>query len=134
MNLAKIPFTYHWIMKKVVGSPQTLLDLGCGDGNFTADLFRDDHFQITGVEVYPESIKRARLKKTYQKIVKGDIVDLPKSLKSQYDVVLISQAIEHLKKKTGFRAIKQWEKKGSKIIISTPVGFVAITLDMSPVG
>lgn len=74
--------------------------------------------------MYPDSIKRAKLKKIYSKIVKGDILNLPKTLKSSYDVVLVSQAIEHLPKKKGLKAVREWEKKGKKIIISTPVGFV----------
>lgn len=124
MKLSSIPFTYHWIMKKVIGFPKTLLDLGCGNGDFSYDLFKDNDFQITGVELYPNSIKQARAKRIYAKIVKGDIVNLPKGLKSQYDVVLVSQAIEHLPKKKGYQAIRQWEKRAKKIVISTPVGFV----------
>jgi ribosomal protein L11 methylase PrmA len=50
MNLLIIPFTYHWIMKKAIGSPKTLLDLGCGNGDFSYDLFKNDKFQITGVD------------------------------------------------------------------------------------
>ncbi len=124
MKLSSIPFSYHWILKKAVGSPSTVLDLGCGDGNFSYDLFKDSHFKLTGVELYPDSIKKAKSKKIYSKIVKGDIVNLPKTLKSSYDVVLVSQAIEHLPKKKGLKAVREWEKKGKKIIISTPVGFV----------
>jgi ubiquinone/menaquinone biosynthesis C-methylase UbiE len=124
MKLSSIPFTYHWIMKKAIGSPKTLLDLGCGSGDFSYDLFNSDNFQITGVELYPESIKLAKSKNIYSKIIKGDIVKLPIGLKKNYDVVLVSQAIEHLTKKKGYKAIQEWEKRAKKVVISTPVGFV----------
>ncbi len=124
MNLLIIPFTYHWIMKKAIGSPKTLLDLGCGNGDFSYDLFKNDKFQITGVELYPESIKQAKSKNIYSKVVKGDIVKLPIGLKKHYDVVLVSQAIEHLTKKKGHKAIQEWEKRAKRVVISTPVGFV----------
>ena len=124
MNLLNIPFTYHWIMKKAIGSPKTLLDLGCGNGDFSYDLFKNDKFQITGVELYPESIKQAKSKNIYSKVVKGDIVKLPIGLKKHYDVVLVSQAIEHLTKKKGHKAIQEWEKRAKRVVISTPVGFV----------
>jgi ribosomal protein L11 methylase PrmA len=43
MKLSSIPFTYHWIMKKVIGFPKTLLDLGCGNGDFSYDLFKNNY-------------------------------------------------------------------------------------------
>ena len=87
-------------------------------------MFKNDKFQITGVELYPESIKQAKSKNIYSKVVKGDIVKLPIGLKKHYDVVLVSQAIEHLTKKKGHKAIQEWEKRAKRVVISTPVGFV----------
>ena len=45
-------------MKKAIGSPKTLLDLGCGSGDFSYDLFKSDNFQIWMVGDYVTAIGR----------------------------------------------------------------------------
>lgn len=124
MNFSSIPFSYHWIIRRVIGQPKTILDLGCGEGDFSASLFGKNNFQITGVEIYPGSLKKAQKTGIYKKMIKSDIVKLPAGLKSGYDVVFVSQAIEHLPKKKGLKALRVWEKKGRKVVVTTPVGFV----------
>lgn len=125
MNLiSNLPFSYIWIIRRMIGDAVTVLDLGCGEGDFTEAVSTGKNWKITGVELYPLSIKKARERRIYQAIIKSDITKLPKTLK-KYDVVLASQVIEHLPKKKGEIFIKQIEKFAKKrIVITTPVGFV----------
>lgn len=124
MKISKIPFSYHWIMLRAIGNPHTILDLGCGDGEFTADFAKGRNWKIIGVEIYPKSIKKAKAHGIYHDIIKADITKLPKKL-PRSDVVLASQVIEHLPKKKGEKFLKETEQLAKKrIIVSTPVGFV----------
>lgn len=124
MILSKIPFTYHWIMTHHIENWMDVLDLGCGDGEFTADLVRGKKVNIIGVELYPGSIKKAKEQKIYRKIVKADITKLPKTL-PKANVVIASQVIEHLTKTNGNKFLNQIETFAKKrVIVSTPVGFV----------
>lgn len=124
MNFKKIPFTYHWIYTQVIGKAGSILDLGCGDGSFTQDIAKEEKWKITGVELYKDSITLASQKKIYRDLIKADVTKIPKNFKSDFDVVIASQVIEHLPKKIGLKSLERWENLGKKIIISTPVGFI----------
>jgi ubiquinone/menaquinone biosynthesis C-methylase UbiE len=125
--LSSIPFSYHWILKKAIGADtKTLLDMGCGEGDLMQDVSVGSGWSIWGVELFDESIRRAKKTGVYEKIVKGDVVRLPQILHNKtFDVVFCSQVIEHLTKKDGLKAMKEWENLAKKrIVISTPVGFI----------
>ena len=87
MSLAFLPFSYHWMLTKVVGEVITVLDLGCGDGSLMEDIYKDV-WQITGVELHNESIENAKKLNIYKKIYKADVTRLPSVVASKkYDVV-----------------------------------------------
>ncbi len=124
INLKKLPFTYHWILTKQIGQSQKLLDLGCGEGDFMSDLALGSNWEITGIELYSDSIKKAKQKKIYKKVIQADITKLKKN-KTKYEVVLASQVIEHLPKNKGKKLLPNWEEMATeKIIITTPNGFI----------
>ncbi len=128
MNILKnIPFTYHWILKRAIGSGnRTVLDLGCGEGDLMEGISSGENWRITGVELYQEAWEESIRKGIYKKVVRSSITDLPGTvLGNKFDIVFLSQVIEHLKKKDGETALKIWEGLAKKrIIISTPVGFI----------
>lgn len=117
----------HWALRYAIGNNvKTILDLGCGDGEFMKKLANGEKWDITGVEIYPGSIKKAMKTSIYGLIVKSDVTKLPQSLiKKKFDVVFCSQVIEHLPKKDGIKCLSLWEKIALKrIVIATPVGFI----------
>lgn len=121
-----LPFSYMWLLRTSIGKPKTILDLGCSDGRLMELLSRGRNWQITGVELYEDSIKEAKKRGVYQKVIKGDVTNLPTGVKSKkYDVVFCSQVLEHLTKAKGEKALNEWERLSKKrIIISTPVEFI----------
>ena len=122
-----IPFTYHWIVRRAVGANvKTILDLGCGEGDFMKDLSENGNWDITGVELHSESAQKAKQSGIYKAVVRGDVTNLPRDvLNRKYDVVFSSQTLEHLKKSDGRKALEAWEKLAKKrIVVTTPVGFI----------
>lgn len=125
--LKYFPFSLHWIVRHCLDNHiKTILDLGCGDGSFTKDVSSGENWQITGVELYDDSIKKARRSEIYKRVVKASITKLPPSIiNKKYDVVLLIHVIEHLDKKKVVRFLKEWEKLATKkVVVSTPVGFM----------
>lgn len=125
--LKSIPFSYHWIVRSALGSElKTILDLGCGGGEFMRDISIGENWDIIGVDLHERSIKKARKSGLYKQVLKGDVRYLPKSIsKKKFDAIFSSQVLEHLSKKDSLKALRSWEKLAKKrIVVSTPVGFV----------
>lgn len=123
----RLPFSYMWLLRRSIGKCKTILDLGCGDGSLMELLSRGEKWQITGIDIYPKSIKVARSRNIYAQLVRGDLLKTIRrnNLKSKYDVVFFSQVIEHIKRKEGEKILDQIEKKAIKrIIVGTPRGFM----------
>lgn len=125
--LNRIPFSYTWIVRNITKSKfKTVLDLGCDRGDFMKGISKDRGWEITGVELYEDSIKVAKESGVYQEVIKGDITKLPKEVVGKkYDLVFCSQVLEHLPKNKGEKVLKEWEElAGKKIMVSTPNGFM----------
>lgn len=125
MNLFNnLPFTYHWILSKLLGDNKTVLDVGCGDGEVVAILNKNKSYDVTGIDLFEPFLRKAKKTGAYKKLLVGDIRDLKFNDKS-FDVVLSSQVVEHLKKKESLGMIKEMERIAKKrVIIATIVGFL----------
>jgi SAM-dependent methyltransferase len=124
--LRKVPFTYPWILAMAVGDDiKTILDVGCGAGDLMAMIAKGKNWDITGVELFDDSIKAAQATNAYKKIIKADITKLPKEITDKkYDVVFSSMAVEHIPKAEALALIKQMEAMSIKrTVVTTIVGF-----------
>lgn len=126
-NLANLPFSYMWFLRRLAGNPKTVLDLGCGDGQLMKVVGHKD-WKITGVDIYGKSLKDAKQTGMYERLVKGNLVTICKKLVRQkrvFDLVFCSQVIEHMTRKEGEEILKMAEKlaKG-RIYFGTPRGFM----------
>lgn len=118
----KLPFTYAWIIKRHIGKSKKLLDIGCGDGSFMAQINADKAYGVIGTELFGPYIKKAQKTGAYKEILKKDIRIL-KFPKKSFDITLSSQVIEHLTKKEGNQLMKAMEAIArKKVIIGTPHG------------
>lgn len=122
------PFSYMWILRRAIGNPKTILDLGCGDGNLMTVVAQGKDWEITGVDIFPESLKKAKKKGIYRNLIYGDILKTVRNLnkrRSKYDVVFFSQVIEHISRGKGEKVLSEIEKLAKeRIIIGTPRGFM----------
>lgn len=127
--LTQIPFSYAWIVRNLIGKDKeikTVLDLGCGRGEFMSSISLGKNWEIIGVELDKKSAKKAEQSGIYKKIIISSVINLPDSItEKKFDLVFCSHIIEHLRKTEGKKALKVWEKLAKKsIIILTPQGFL----------
>lgn len=118
-----IPFTYYWHVRRLLGSEiKSILDLGCGEGEF-GDMFNvENKFQITGVDVFQPYLDICKKNGRYLRLIKSDLNEINFRARS-FDAVVCFQTIEHLKKKDALKLISKIEKIARKVVlISTPVG------------
>lgn len=118
-----IPFTYFWqIQRHLDTQVKTILDLGCGRGEF-GDIFnKEGKYQITGVDIFGPYLKECRKKGRYSKLIRKDLKKINFPDKS-FDLVVCLQTLEHLNKKDGQELMKKLEKLArKKVITSVPVG------------
>lgn len=97
--------------------PDTIIDLGCGEGYFEEYLFRKGfRGEILGVDVSESAVKEARRKNPKFRFQKGDIFTL--SIDGKSDLVLLLEVVEHLSYPQ--KAVETAKKLSNKIIISVP--------------
>lgn len=117
-----LPYMYPTIMRNKLQDTKTVLDLGCGKGEFMKMINFDKKFDVTGVELFEPYIKEAKKTGLFRKIIKSDLRNIKISSKS-YDAVILNQVIEHLTKKDALKLLKELEVYAKKsIIIGTPNG------------
>jgi len=87
---------YHSFFVNNVGENDSVLDLGSGRGDVTYDVAKKTKKTVIGVELNPNNVKYAKSK--YNKLnlvfVKGNIYS--DVIKEHFDVVIMSNVLEHL--------------------------------------
>lgn len=127
--LKNIPFSLTWTLRSLIGRKiDTVLDLGCGNGEFMNSLSDEEKWDITGVDIYSDHVLKAKKLGIYKEFVIDDVEEAVRNLISKnkkFGIVFCSQTIEHLDKKKGMKLLELIEKIALKrIIITTPRGFV----------
>lgn len=125
--LLHVPFSYMGTLKRIAGNPSTVIDLGCGDGKIM-EIIGDKSWDVTGIDVYSDSLKQAKATGMYTTLIKGDLVTTVKKLikeKKKYDLVFCSQVIEHITREDGEELLSLVDKLAKKrIYFGTPNGFM----------
>ncbi|MDH7476032.1 MAG: methyltransferase domain-containing protein [Microgenomates group bacterium] len=118
-------------IKKYVRKKKTILDIGCGDGTYTLELFeRIKPKKITGFDIAEKAIKIAK-KKVDLKLRKRifftqcDIYNIKKRFKKgEYDLGIMRGVIHHLDNPQ--KAIKLISQVIDQIIVLEPNGYSPI--------
>src|SRR3989344_1898918 len=104
---------------------ETILDVGCG-ARSPIEHFSKKFHRSVGVDMHKPSIEISRSAGIHSEYKQIDILHIEKRFKlHSFDCVIVLDVIEHLKKKEGFKLLRQMEKLARKrIIIFTPTGFL----------
>lgn len=82
------------MLRYIPNSAKTILEIGCGSGNFSAQLVKEG-VETWGVEPFEESAKEAQSK--LYKVVVGTLEEKLSELPDNYfDVIVMNDVIEHL--------------------------------------
>jgi 2-polyprenyl-6-hydroxyphenyl methylase/3-demethylubiquinone-9 3-methyltransferase len=102
------------------GSPPRVLDVGCGEGRFAAELARRG-FPVVGVDVAEEPLRRARAREPALevRIVPADgswpLAD------ASFDLVWAGETIEHVADTVGWLSeVHRVLRTGGRLLLSTP--------------
>jgi ubiquinone/menaquinone biosynthesis C-methylase UbiE len=117
----------HKLIQSVFNTPSTILDIGCGDGAFTFDMFR--FFQpkrIVGVDIAEEAIRQAVSKIPEQatniSFEVGDIYAISQRYrKNEFQLGIIRGVLHHMEHPD--KVIAEAAKIIDHIIILEPNGF-----------
>lgn len=119
---------YKELEKNIVGHGETLLDVGCG----AESPIRGFSFKIpttVGVDAHAKSVERSKELGIHRDYRVMDIRKIGEQFATKsFDIVLLSDVIEHLNKEDGLRLMKDAETIARKrVIIFTPNGFLTQT-------
>lgn len=72
-----------------------ILDLGCGTG-LSGALFHDLAHHLTGIDLSPKMIERARARGIYHRLITADVTSATSSLTSSFDLILAADVFVYL--------------------------------------
>ena len=125
--LQKLWHEWKWLVIKHLlqknSAPRKILDIGCNSGYLTSLIARTfPQAQVTGVDVDGKIIKEARKRHLQIKYLEADAHELPFA-DDQFDVVVISETIEHVRNPSQVLAeIARVLKKGGQTVIEMDSG------------
>lgn len=110
-------------IKKMISPTPSLqiLDFGCGDGRFSNLL--SEYGTVTGVDIVPTSIKKAKKNFPAIKFLTLDCTqpNITKHFDIKYDLIISSEVIEHLLNQEQYiKNATQLLKPGGHLILTTP--------------
>ena len=138
--------TIMYVLQKI--NPQTVLDVGKGFGKYgfllheyvgidntkkpdpNRTLAEQSRIAIDAIEVNP-SFQWPHISQFYRHVYLGRVEELCDDLPA-YDVVLMSDVIEHIEKTAALRVVDLFLARGSTLLISTPRKFFQQELFESP--
>jgi 2-polyprenyl-3-methyl-5-hydroxy-6-metoxy-1,4-benzoquinol methylase len=112
---------YHDFFVKRVQPGEQVLDIGCGNGAVAYDVAKETGAEVTGIDLNAENIAQARKLYQHPKLhfrVGNALYDLPKK---HFDVVILSNILEHLEKRPSFLHQIQEIVRPSRFLIRVPL-------------
>jgi 2-polyprenyl-3-methyl-5-hydroxy-6-metoxy-1,4-benzoquinol methylase len=101
-------------------SPVRVLDIGCGEGQFTAELARAG-FSVVGVNVAHEPLRRAHLRDPGLDLRVVPLEGLWPLADASFDVVWAGETIEHVADTAGWLSeVRRVLRSGGILLLSTP--------------
>ena len=100
---------------------ERVLDIGCGMGVLTYDVAERAGAYVVGIDLNPDSIAQARQRYAHPR-VEYRVGDALKELPDEhFDVVVLSNVLEHLPKRPAFLRQLQRQINPSRILIRVPL-------------
>ena len=112
---------YHdFFFAQRIKSGEKVLDVGCGNGAVDYDIADKAGAQVVGIDINPENIAQAHRDFAHPNVkflVKDALVELPDT---EFEVVILSNFLEHLNDRPGFLRKLQQAVKPRRMLIRVP--------------
>ena len=112
---------YHDFFVGAVRPDERVLDIGCGTGAVSRDLAERGQVEVVGIDLDAGNIEEAKHRHPHPRVryLVGDALkDLPQT---DFDVVVLSNILEHLKERTEFLRSIQTRVSPDRILIRVPL-------------
>jgi SAM-dependent methyltransferase len=122
-NQEALVFEYYfrgWLPER---ADSAICDLGCGDGGLLRLLAARGYRELTGVDVSPEQLGRAR--GTAARLIRGDALEHLDGAPGRYDLLIARDLVEHLSKDELLRFLalaRAALRPGGRLVVQTPNG------------
>jgi len=100
-------------------SPNSILDVGCGDGRFLDLIGNEEYERLVGVDLSHRAIKHAEAMNPEIEFINKDAEELSE----KFDIVTAIEVLEHIPDEETdkfFKTLEKRTKRNGKIIISVP--------------
>lgn len=122
------PTFYHPFLSALLPDLKNkkILDLGCGKGmiGFLIRVQRDlTGSTLIGMDIAERFLSFTKKHNIYDKLIKGNLTKKLPFKKSSVNMIICSEVIEHMKKKTGEELLNEIDRivtKDGRVIITTP--------------
>ena len=117
--------------------PATICDIGPGAGKYgkiarRVALEKQFHAKVTAIEVDQSYVAEFSLTELYDEVIVDDAVNLIKNPKTKYDMVIIGDCIEHMRKSDGMDLLNFLMYRTSHIVLVFPDNFLQDGTDDHP--
>jgi 2-polyprenyl-3-methyl-5-hydroxy-6-metoxy-1,4-benzoquinol methylase len=112
---------YHDFFVGRIRAGERVLDIGCGMGAVAYDVAEKAEAYVTGIDLSSGNIQKARSRHSHPRVcyILGDVLrDLPSG---QFDVIILSNVLEHLERRVEFLRRVQAAIKPSRWLIRVPL-------------
>ncbi len=115
----ELDFARVKIIKKYIPLDTLILDIGCGNGDFLAELKENNYERLTGIDPGENSVKVVKKRGIYAQT--GNIFDAG-SEKEKYDLVCCTAVLEHIYDLKGCieKLKRRLKGPGSRIFVDVP--------------
>ncbi|MFZ3166127.1 MAG: class I SAM-dependent methyltransferase [Candidatus Methanoperedens sp.] len=86
-----------------------ILDIGCGSGNFLDFLNKYKYKNYEGIDINEKLVALCKLKG--HRVIQAEANDFLKSTKEAYDIIVLNDILEHLKKEDAMNLIENAKRK-----------------------
>lgn len=122
----------HDIFRRLAGTGQEVLDVGCGEGHFAA-LLAEAGNRVVGIDCLPEAEKAAAMEQYVAADLDGGLAGAEHALRDRaFDLILLQDVLEHLRApEQMLEDCKRHLKPHGRVIVSVPnVANVTVRLSL----
>lgn len=109
------------IINEVGLDDKTILDCGCGAGEYVQELMKQKNAKVWGIEFSEEKVNQYKSQyPSMSNVLQGDIENMPFESES-FDLVILNEVLEHVPNQIeGLREIYRVLKRNGKLIVFSP--------------